>query len=189
MPSQPEELIPPVKAHAWKRAYLSAARQVWGLELPAWQAAQVGQESAWTDGLTSSAKARGLCQFIEATARGIEAQYEGLAAWGRYSPQWCFYAQSLLMRDLYRRYREGRTPCDAIRFAGSAYNGGPTMLGRETALCLTHADCNAFTWEGVSAHNARAPWAYRENRSYVARITTREPPYAATGWGRAYCKG
>ena len=156
--------------------------------MPAWLAAQVGQESSWRDGLTSSANAKGLCQFIEGTAEGIEKQYAGLAAWGRYSPGWCFYAQALLMRDLYQDYQKDRTRCNAIRFAGSAYNGGPRMLARETAICVTHSQCNAYDWEDVSKHNARAPWAFTENRNYVKRITEREGTYAKLGWGVEYCK-
>lgn len=181
--------VPP-EARAWKRQYLGAARQVWGLDLPAWQAAQVGQESGWRDGLTSSAGARGLCQFIPATAAGVERQYAGLESWGRYSPRWCFYAQSLLMRELFHDYRPDRDECSAIAFAGSAYNGGPTMLRREIALCVTDPICDHEHWsENVETKNARAGWAWRENRSYVHRITVREPVYAASGWGRAYCGG
>jgi soluble lytic murein transglycosylase-like protein len=178
----------PLEADRWKRQYLDQVNQVWGLRTPAWLASQVGQESSWRDGLQSSAGARGLCQFIEGTAEGIEKQYSGLAAWGRYSPRWCFYAQALLMRDLYGDYEEKRTRCNAIRFAGSAYNGGPRMLARETAICLTHEDCDPYDWEGVAKHNARASWAYRENRDYVRRITERESIYAALGWGVHYCK-
>lgn len=167
---------------------MKATRQVWGLEAPAWLAAQVGQESGWRDGLTSSAGARGLCQFIPATAAGIEQQYVGLAGWGRYSPTWCFYAQALLMRDLFADYRPDRDRCNAIQFAGSAYNGGPTMLGREIALCHVDPDCDARFWdESVATQNARAGWAWRENRAYVFRITQREPLYAAAGWGARYC--
>lgn len=179
----------PLEADQWKRQYLNQARQVWGLDLPAWLAAQVGQESGWRDGLRSSAGAQGLCQFIEATAVGIERQYAGLASWGRYSPRWCFYAQNLLMRELFHDYRDIRDGCNAIKFAGSAYNGGPTMLGREVALCVVDKTCDREHWdENVAVKNARAGWAWRENREYVTRITQREAAYAATGWGRVYCR-
>lgn len=91
------------------------------------------------------------------------------------------------MRDLYREFGKGIERCDGIRFAGSAYNGGSTMLNREIALCVVDKDCDPETWEGVATKNARAGWAYRENRGYVFRITQRERMYAATGWGSAYC--
>lgn len=186
----PRTFLIPEAAKSWKRQYLSAARSIWGLDLPSWLAAQVEQESGWRDGLTSSAGARGLCQFIPATARSIEDQYEDLAEWGRYSPQWCFYAQNLLMRDLYQTFhKNGRDNCNGIKFAGSAYNGGPTMLNREIALCTVDPDCDNDKWsENVATKNARANWAWRENRTYVQRITAREAAYALGGWGIPYCK-
>src|SRR5687768_7077731 len=115
----------PHEARVWKRQWIGTMRQIWGADTPAWMAAQIGQESGWRDGLTSSASAKGLCQFIAPTAAGVERQYEGLASLGRYSPKWCFYAQGLLMRELYQDYDEDRDRCNGIKFAGSAYNGGP----------------------------------------------------------------
>ena len=179
----------PLQAEPHKRPFLRAVRQVWGLEHPAWLAAQVGQESGWRDGLTSTAGAKGICQFIGPTAFGIENQYPGLASLARFSPQWCFWAQSLLMADLYAEFGVGRTRCEGIRFAGSAYNGGPGILRREAALCAADwPDCDQRQWsENVAVKNARAGWAWRENRTYVSRITRAEGDYAAQGWGTAWC--
>lgn len=181
----------PLEAAQYKRPFLKAVRQVWGLDAPAWLAAQVGQESGWRDGLTSSASARGLCQFIEGTASGIERQYAGLASWGRYSPAWCFYAQSLLMRDLFRDFAVGRNECDGIKFAGAGYNGSPSTLRREIALCVAdHPNCDRRLWsENVATKRYRAVNYWQENRGYVFRITRNEPLYESDGWGRAYCKG
>lgn len=92
------------------------------------------------------------------------------------------------MRDLFKNYRPDRDRCNGIKFAGSAYNGGPTMLGREVAICKTHKTCDTEHWdENVSTMNARAAWAWKENRGYVFRITQREEGYAKDGWGTAYC--
>lgn len=188
-PSAYSQLTVPPAAAEWKRLFTNAYRNVWGLAPPAWLGAQIGQESGWRDGLTSSAGARGLCQFIHATAGGIESQYSGLAAWGRYSPEWCAYAQALLMRDLYRDYQPGRTRCDGIKLAGSAYNGGPAALNREIGLCGQDRNCDPTKWTGhVERKHSRAGWAIRENRGYVARITAREPVYAAAGWGVRFCR-
>lgn len=178
----------PREAAAYKRDFVRIHRQVWGLDNPAMLAAQIGQESGWVDGLTSRAGARGMCQFIAATAAGVEDQYPGLASWGRYSPTWCLYAQALHMRDLVRDYEEDRDACNAMRFALSAYNGGPRMLNREVALCKADDICDYEWWnENVAVKNARAGWAWRENRTYVARISLREQFYAADGWGKAVC--
>ncbi len=182
-------LTVPAEAQSWKRQFLNANQQVWGLSSPAWLAAQLGQESGWRDGLKSSAGALGLCQFIPSTAAGIEQQFAGLAALGRYSPKWCFYAQAYLMRDLYNTYRKDRDQCNGMKMAGSAYNGGGVMLRRELSLCAAdYPNCDNRLWdENVGTKNARATWAYKENRSYVFRITQREPLYAASGWGIRFC--
>lgn len=180
--------VPPA-ARPWKRQYLKVVHEVWGLNYPSWLAAQVGQESSWRDGLTSKAHARGLCQFIAPTAIGIERQHPGLVALGRYSPAWCFRAQAILMKDLYRTYKAVRDPCNTIKLAGSAYNGGPMMLNREIGLC--HKDvkkgCHYEHWEHIAPKNARAEWAWKENRDYVFRITQRSKAYADDGWGADYC--
>jgi membrane-bound lytic murein transglycosylase MltF len=179
----------PREAAAFKRMFIKTYRQVWGLNNPAWLAAQIGQESGWRDGLTSSAGAKGMCQFIPATAAGVDSQYPGLASWSRYSPQWCAYAQALLMRELYRSNDDLRDPCNSMKFAGSAYNGGPTMLNREIALCKTNPNCDHEHWdENVATMNARAAWAWKENRTYVTRITQREKFYADELWGTAICE-
>jgi len=179
----------PRAASQWKKAWLKAQREVWGLRHPAWLAAQVGQESGWRDGLTSRVGARGLCQAMPATARGMERLYPDLQSLGRYSPQWCFRFQALLMRDLFRTYKDVRDDCNAIKFAGSAYNGGPGMLNREIGLCHKDKDqgCRYEEWAHVSKRNARAMWAFEENRDYVYRISLRSKFYAAAGWGAYYC--
>jgi soluble lytic murein transglycosylase-like protein len=187
-PSPSEAQTVPPEARAWKRLYIGTVRQVWGASLPAWLAAQVGQESGWRDQLTSSAGAKGLTQFMPRTAEGMEEKYPHLSSLGRYSPKWAFYAQALLMRDLYHDYAPGRDRCEVIKFAGSAYNGGPVALNREIGLCGGDRNCNPTKWEDVAAKVSRAGWAIRENRNYVARITAREGLYAQSGWGAAYCR-
>lgn len=179
----------PREAQAWKRQYLVAARQVWGLELPAWQAAQLGQESGFRDGLTSSAGARGLCQFIGPTAAGIERQYSGLASWGRYSPRWCFFAMSLLNRDLLQEFGRERDKCQGAKFTLAGYNGSPTTLRKEAALCAADFPrCDSRLWdENVAIKTARAAHHWRESRTYVTRIMRNEQAYADQGWGVIYC--
>lgn len=188
-PAQLTSFEIPRTANQWKRPYLKAVREVWGLTSPAWLAAQVGQESGWRDGLTSRVGAKGMCQFMDATATGLEKQQPGLAALGRYSPSWCFKAQAILMKQLYDSYVKVRDPCNAIKFAGSAYNGGPYMLSREAGLCLKDKDCNFEHWdENVAPKRVRAIWAWKENRDYVFRITQRSQFYAIEGWGDGFCQ-
>lgn len=164
-------------------------RQVWGLENPAFLAAQIEAESYWIDGRISSAAARGLCQFIEPTAAGVERLDPGLVELGRYSPAWCFRAQATLMKDEFGRFKPGRGSCTALLLAASSYNGGPKLLQREIDLCARDPGCDPSRWFGhISSQSARARWAWNENRPYVERIWAREPNYAAEGWGTSECR-
>lgn len=179
----------PRAADRYKRDFVAVNRQIWGIGNPAFTASQIEAESAWRDGQTSSANARGLCQFIEPTALGIERQYEDIAGLARYSPAWCFRANAYLMRDEVARYKPGRGECTALLMAASAYNGGPYRLNAEIAMCREDAACDASRWFGhVDSKRSRAWWAWNENRPYVTRIYSREPAYAADGWGRLVCR-
>lgn len=179
----------PRAADAHKREFIRVTRQVWGLTAPAWLASQIEAESGWVDGLTSSANARGLCQVIPTTAAGVEHQYYGLANLGRYSARYCYYFISLHMRDLYRDFLENRDRFNAIRFASAAYNGAPSTLRSEIALCAADADCDPNEWsENVATKRARAIHHWRESRGYVARIARREPVYAEALWGELWTR-
>ena len=185
----PSEAAVPRAAEPHQRQFIGAWRAVLGAAVPAMMGAQVEAESAWRDGQTSSANARGLCQFIEPTAIGIERQNPGLGALGRYSPAWCARAQALLMRDLRDTFATGRGPCSAWLFALAGYNGSPSTLRREIAACAADIDCDHSRWfEHVATHRART-WAHwNESRGYVLRIFSREPVYAAAGWGVSLCR-
>lgn len=179
----------PRAAAQWKRAFIKAQREVWGLNTPAWLAAQVGQESGFRDGLTSSVGARGLTQFMPGTAAGMERLYPDLVALGRYSPQWAFRAQALLTRDLYREFGKDRDPCNGAKHTLAGYNGSPSTLRKEVALCAADfPNCDSRLWdENVATKRARIPAHWHESRTYVFRIMQREKAYADSGWGVLFC--
>lgn len=179
----------PSAADKYKRQFISAYREVIGLDHPALLGAQVEAESAWIDGQVSSAKARGLCQFIEPTALGIEKQNPGLGALGRYSPAWCARAQAYLMRDLFAEFGKGRSPCSGWLVSFASYNGSPSTLRREINACDATLQCDSKRWfEHIATQRSRT-WAHwNENRSYVMRIFSREPDYVASGWGKSVCR-
>ncbi len=180
----------PAAAAPHKRAFLRVAREIWGLRVPAALGMQIQQESGWRDGLKSSAGARGICQFMAATAAGLEAQAPGLSSLGRYSPPWCYRAHNLLMHELYGGYSRATDPCNAFKFALSGYNGGPLMLRREMAICAADEsiDCDPGQWsENVATHRARSKPAWTENRTYVHRIISGTPVYVTDGWGADFC--
>ena len=182
--------LPPVPgSRMHKRAYLSAVQAIWGLNYPAWLAAQVEAESLWIDKRVSSANAQGICQFIPPTAEGLEKVYLDLAKMARYSPYWCYYAQSLLMRDLYDSFlAKDRTQCDTLKFATAGYNGSPATLRREMAICAEDPKCDPNKWElNVGTKSDRRPEHFLESRTYVRRIGRRESVYTQDGWGKGVC--
>jgi hypothetical protein len=79
-------------------------------------AAQLHQESGFNPSAVSKAGARGIAQFMPATARGY-----GLR--DPHDPAASIDAQARLMRDLLRRF-------GAVPLALAAYNAGPAPVGR-----------------------------------------------------------
>jgi soluble lytic murein transglycosylase-like protein len=79
-------------------------------------AAQLHQESGFNPNAVSKAGARGIAQFMPATARGY-----GLR--DPHDPAASIDAQAHLMRDLLRRF-------GAVPLALAAYNAGPAPVGR-----------------------------------------------------------
>lgn len=70
MQAQPVGLQIPARAHQYRRVLTQQAYAQWGLDAPiAALAAQVHQESAWRPEAVSHVGARGLAQFMPATAR------------------------------------------------------------------------------------------------------------------------
>ncbi|MDO4769711.1 MAG: lytic transglycosylase domain-containing protein [Brachymonas sp.] len=68
--AQPVGLQIPARAHQYRRVLTQQAYAQWGLDAPiAALAAQVHQESAWRPEAVSHVGARGLAQFMPATAR------------------------------------------------------------------------------------------------------------------------
>lgn len=184
----PSDAAVPAAAKRHKAEFVAVYRQTFGPSYPAMLPAQIEAESAWIDGQTSTASARGLCQFIEPSAIGQERLTPTLAAFARYSPAWCARAQSAMMRDLLAAFGAGRGACSAFLFALAGYNGSPSTLRREIAQCAAAAGCDPSRWfEHVATMRARS-WAFwSESRSYVLRVYSQEPDYAAEGWGVRIC--
>lgn len=185
----PSDAAVPAAANRYKAEFVAAYRSTFGPSYPAMLPAQIEAESAWRDGQTSSASARGLCQFIEPTAAGQERITPTLKAFARYSPAWCARAQASLMRDLWTAFETDRSPCSAFLLALAGYNGSPSTLRREIALCAGADGCDTSRWfEHVATQRARSWPHWSENRAYVTRVFSREPAYAAAGWGAPLCR-
>jgi membrane-bound lytic murein transglycosylase MltF len=179
----------PQAAKAWRADLVRNARAVWGLDAPVSTfAAQVHQESGWRPGAVSHVGARGLAQFMPATADWISRLYPDLRVNDPLSPGWALRA--LVQYDAWLHARvQAVSPCERFAFVLSAYNGGLGWVQRDKALALREG-LDAARWfdqvERVNAGRSQANW--RENRDYPRRILRRiEPTYVAAGWGSGVC--
>lgn len=179
----------PARARQYQRQLTAEAHTVFGLQAPiATLAGQLHQESGWAWNVSSGVGARGLAQFMPATADDLARQYPTeLGPADPTNPAWAIKAQVRYMRDLMRA-QPGRTECDTWAFGLSSYNGGLGWLRRDQAVARRKG-IDADTWFGaveVTADTRRAAANVKQNRDYPRRILVLlGPAYDAGGWGRA----
>lgn len=181
--------IPP-EATQYKRELIRNSHAVWGLDAPvATFAAQIHQESTWRADAKSPVGAKGLTQFMPATAAWISGLYASeLGSNQPNNPSWA-------MRALvnYNRWHWDRisaaSDCDRWAFVLSAYNGGLGWVQRDRKLAGTKGLDAGRYWGGVESVNAgRSAANFRENRGYPQRIIQRwQPMYVDAGWGLGVC--
>ncbi|HMS05329.1 MAG TPA: transglycosylase SLT domain-containing protein [Burkholderiaceae bacterium] len=180
----------PQAAHRYRADLTRAAHLHWGLDAPiAALAAQVHQESGWNPQAVSAVGARGLAQFMPATATWWCAR-QGIipAACAPHNPVWALRALVGYDKWLYDRvpgYVLDRH--DRLWLALRGYNGGEghwQAEGRSTGLAQpTRAQIDAACGQ---ARRARVHCA--ENLAYPRRILLDlQPRYAA--WGAAWGPG
>lgn len=175
----------PARAQQYRSVIIRAARAEAGLSAPvAVFAAQVEQESGWNPQAVSPVGARGLGQFMPATAKDMGKLRPDLGPAEPINPGWAIRA--LVAYDLanLRRVRAA-TPCDAWAMALSAYNGGLGWVQRDQALARRNGLDPARWWGSVETVNAgRSIAAKRENTDYPRQILLRrQPRYLAWGPG------
>lgn len=173
----------PATAHRYERELVRVVEQEWGLPAPvAVHAAQIHQESAWRSDARSPVGAEGLSQFMPSTADWIAELYPDLGEAAPYSPGWAMRAQARYNRFNWRRI-DAAESCSHWAMTLSAYNGGLGWVYLDQRLASAAGEDPGVWFGSVSAHTARADWAARENRGYVARILlTLAPRYTAAGW-------
>lgn len=177
----------PAGAHKYRAELTRNARLVWGLDAPiATFAAQVHQESGWQPLAVSRVGAKGLAQFMPATADWIGGINPALATRQPDNPVWALRALVTYDRWLWDRL-QADTSCDRMAMVLSSYNGGLGWLLKDKALAATNASSRSRWWGHVERFNAgRSVAAFTENRDYPRRILkTLEPRYAA--WGMGSC--
>ncbi|TAM05613.1 MAG: lytic transglycosylase domain-containing protein [Paraburkholderia sp.] len=181
--------IPP-KALAYRAELTRNARAVWGIDAPvASFAAQIHQESRWRADAVSSVGARGMSQFMPATADWIAGAYPAELGDARpFNPSWSIRALVRYDRHLWQRITAA-SACERMAMALSAYNGGLGWVYRDQRLALANG-ADRQRWFGhVERFNAgRRPAAFRENRGYPRVILrTFEPRYMKAGFGPGVC--
>jgi soluble lytic murein transglycosylase-like protein len=173
--------IPDV-AYKYKIEHTQSARLIYGLNAPvAMLAAQVEQESGWRSEAVSPVGARGLTQFMPATARWWVTQDPGLYALAMYSPRWSLRAQVGYMHYLTQQLPAGLPPKAAHAYALASYNGG---LGH--TLARLKASPDRTNWLGTTHVRLQrvSPPNQIENQEYAPRIFARMDKYIKAGWQR-----
>ncbi|QEW05639.1 transglycosylase SLT domain-containing protein [Nitrincola iocasae] len=184
---QPAQAQIPHSAHQYRNDLTRQARLIWGLNAPvALFAAQVHQESAWNVRAVSPVGAKGLAQFMPATAAWMPDIDRSLANPQPFNPTWSFRA---LARYNYWHFQriKADTDCDRWAFTLSAYNGGLGWVLRDKARAAENGDSRWLYWDHTERYNAgRSAANFRENRDYVQRIIHRHQSHYAT-WGPSVC--
>ena len=174
---------PPHAAARYKLTLLREAHSQWGLDAPvAALAAQVHQESAWQPQAVSRVGARGLAQFMPATARwwceqGRIAPADCLP----HNPVWALRAMVGYDRFLWQRTEARHGDYDRLWLALRGYNGGEGHVRAEAATTGLQSPTRAQI-DAACGRARRAAVHCRENLSYPHRILVElQPRYA--GWG------
>lgn len=181
-----------VPAVAWQyRAEVTeSALETFGPGAPiATLAAQLHQESAWRADAVSWAGARGLAQFMPATAADMAQRYAACQPANPFDPSWSIRCRDRYLHSLLRALRplnhSTLDQCDQWAFALRAYNGGLGWINRDRRRSRA-AGADADDWHVVALYNdGRRESAHRENREYPARIFALDARYAL--WGPRAC--
>lgn len=174
--------VPPA-ASAYKRTLIRAAQAEWGLGAPvAVFAAQVHQESGWRADAVSRVGARGLGQFMPATATWW-CNMLGLAAeqCQPHNPTWAINALVGYDHWLYQRTPAHYTPQDRMWVALRGYNGGLGHWQAEARSTGLREPTRAQV-DAACGQARRSLVHCAENLGYPQRIlNVLQPRYAS--WG------
>lgn len=186
LPCQAQEI--PRSAVAYRADLVRIAHAEWGLDAPvATFAAQIHQESGWNPAAVSRVGAKGMAQFMPATAKWwCDLHGQTAQACQPANPVWAMRALVGYDRWLYQRIA-AETDCERMAMALSAYNGGLGWLLKDKALAQASGSTRMRWWNAVERYNGgRSQAAFVENRGYPQRIIkVIQPAYAA--WGMGVC--
>ena len=174
---------PPPQAARYRLMLLREAQSQWGLGAPvAALAAQVHAESSWRPNAVSRAGAKGMAQFMPATAAWWceltgAAQDDCLP----HNPAWALRAMVGYDFHLFQRAPAWLGDYDRLWLALRGYNGGEANWQAEALATGQDAPTRAQI-DAACGKARRAPVHCAENLSYPRRILLDlQPLYAA--WG------
>lgn len=179
------EVVIPRAAAQHKATLTRAARAYWGLDAPVSVfAAQVHTESWWRNDTVSHVGARGLAQFMPATARWLPSVMPETGTPAPFNPAWSLRALCAYDKWLWER-TDGATAHERMAFTLSAYNGGLGWVNRDKKLARQRGLEPERWFDHVATVNAgRSAAAWKENRSYSRLILKeRQQAYVKAGWG------
>ncbi len=175
----------PAAAHPYRAQLVRAAHSQWGLNAPvAVLAAQVHQESAWRPQAVSRVGARGLAQFMPATATWwCQSQGQSANACQPHNPTWALRALVGYDKYLFDRAPAHYSEHDRMHVALRAYNGGLGHWQAEAKATGVPQPTVAQV-AGACGQARRHPAHCPENLGYPARILGMLQPLYRT-WGPA----
>ncbi len=173
---------PGYRAEAYRAELTRIAHSTWGLDAPvAVFAAQIHQESSWQPAALSKVGARGMAQFMPATATWW-CQLARLAPVDCQpnNPTWAM--RSLVGYDLWLLQRvNGQSEYDRVWASLRSYNGGLGHWQNEAKVARPLADRASI--DRACGRASRAVVHCAENLGYPDRILNRlQRQYS--GWGR-----
>lgn len=175
----------PAKAWRYRSLVVNTVRAEAGQDAPvALFAAQLAQESGWNPEAVSPVGARGLAQFMPATARDMGRQRPDMGPALPTNPVWA--VRAMVAYDIQNRKRlRAASEFDLWALTFMAYNGGLGRVFRDQAKAKAEG-LNPLSWLDVAAVNSgRSEAAKRENNNYPRRILLHlMPAYEAAGWGK-----
>lgn len=179
----------PHLAARYKLTLLREAHSQWGLNAPvAALAAQVHQESGWRPDAVSRVGARGMAQFMPATARWwCERERIAPADCLPHNPAWALRAMVGYDKYLFDRAPEHYSAHDRLWVTLRSYNGGLGHWQAEARSTGLREPTRAQV-DAACGQARRAALHCAENLGYPRRILLElQPRYS--GWGAAWGPG
>ena len=150
----------------WKHSKVIA-----GVPLENWLISQATQESRFNPIATSPVGAKGIAQFMSATAKEVEQELKHLDlfkdGFDRTNPKQSIFAQVHYMNKLFNTWKWKRTDASRMQLALASYNAGAGNI-----IKAQKASGNKKHWLEIKSHLKRITGHNsRETIKYVSNIT------------------